>query len=359
MSGIFGILGLADTERVFAQTVGQKVIYDAIVRLLEMYNAELAQALGIFVEEETDAFKERYKLAGGGRLQRRGGQAPSGAVKAYGGYDIALPLEDFGAQMAGDDVALAYMTLQDIQRHLDTIFIQDAATVRFELLKALLNNTQRTFVDPLHGSLLVEPLANGDAVVYPPVLGSETEATDTHYLESGYAAANISDTNDPFPTMKDELEEHFGVVQGGGNLIAFINSAQRAKVGDLTDFDPIPSNYVIPGTQTPTPINLPQSVPGAVLGYHACGIWVVEWRSLPAAYMVAIDADAPAPLKVRVDPADTGLGRGLQLVAKDEQYPLESSHYRHRFGFGCGNRLNGVVMELGTGGTYTIPSGYS
>ncbi len=137
----------------------------------------------MFVEEQTENFKERYKLPGGGRLQRRGGYAASGAVKAYGGYDVAYPLEDFGAQLADSDVALAYMTLQDLDRHLDTIFAQDANTVRFELLKALLNNTQDTFVDPLHGSLTIEPLANGDSVTYPPVLGSETEATDTHYLE--------------------------------------------------------------------------------------------------------------------------------------------------------------------------------
>jgi hypothetical protein len=222
MAGIFGILGLSDTERVFANTVGQAVVYDGITRLVSQYNDELYAALAVFVEEQTPNFKERYKLPGGGRLQRRGGLAPSAAVKAYGGYDVAYPLEDFGAQLADSDVAMAYMTLQDIDRHLDTIFIQDANTVRFELLKALLNNTQDTFVDPLHGSLSIEPLANGDAVVYPPVLGSETEATATHYLSAGYAATAISDTNNPYITVRDELEEHFGATQGGANIAAGI-----------------------------------------------------------------------------------------------------------------------------------------
>ena len=45
MSGIFGILGLDDTERVFANTVGQEVVYDAIVQLLDQYRHHLS--LGI------------------------------------------------------------------------------------------------------------------------------------------------------------------------------------------------------------------------------------------------------------------------------------------------------------------------
>ena len=75
--------------------------------------------------------------------------------------------------------------------------------------------------------------------------------------------------------------------------------------------------------------------------------------------VVGIHLDAPKPIMQRVDPADTGLPRGLALVARDENYPFTSSFYSHRFGFGVGNRLNGVVMELGTGGSYTVPTAYA
>lgn len=357
MSGIFGLLGLDDTERVFVNTVGQRVVYDAIVQLLDQYNADLQAAMAVFVEEETSDFKIRYKLPGGGRLQRRGGQAEAAAVKAYGGFDVAFPLEDFGAQLAGDDVALAYMTVQDLDRHLDTIFIQDVNTARFEMLKALLNNTQDTFTDPLHGSLSIEPLANGDTVTYPPVLGSESEATEDHYLESNYAATAISDTNNPFVTIRDELEHHFGAEQGGSNIIIFINEAETPETEDLTDFDPVTDRFTRPGMDTDTIFGVP-SVPGRIIG-RTNGVFVSEWRWVPSGYMIGVDPTAPAPLKQRVDPTDTGLGRGLQLIADETDYPLEMSHYRHRFGVGCGNRLNGVIMELGTGGSYSIPSGYS
>jgi len=57
MAGIFGILGLSDTERVFANTVGQAVVYDGIMRLVERFNVELTAALSVFVEEQTETSK--------------------------------------------------------------------------------------------------------------------------------------------------------------------------------------------------------------------------------------------------------------------------------------------------------------
>jgi len=75
--------------------------------------------------------------------------------------------------------------------------------------------------------------------------------------------------------------------------------------------------------------------------------------------LLGINLDAPKPVIERVDPANTGLPRGLALVARDEKYPLETSYYQMRRGFGVGNRLNGVVMFLDAGSTYTVPTVYS
>ncbi len=360
MSGIFGALGINDHERVFLSTLGQSTVYDAVQETLRLHNEDMQGAIDVFVERQTEDHKLRYKLAGGGRLQRMGGQAPTAAVKAYGGWDVALPLEDFGATIASFGLEFAYMTSQDLNRHLDTVMIQNANTVRFEILKALLNNTQDTFTDKHWGSLSIEPLANGDAVVFPPVLGSESEATDDHYLESGYAASSISDTNDPFVTIANELEEHFGAPTGGSNIVCFINNAQTAKVKALTDFREVVDRYITPGDQENIPNGLPTNLPGRIIGRHeGAGVWVVEWRWMPAAYIVGIHYDAPKPLLQRIHPSFTGLGTGLRLVAENDKYPFTMASYENYFGFGAGNRLNGVVMELGTGGTYSIPSGYS
>lgn len=356
MSRIFGDLGLSDTERVFAATQGQRVIFDRAVEYVNAVNAQINAVTAAFVERETSDYKFRYKLPGGGHLARRGADGRYPAVKAYGYWDVAYPLEDFGLQIAGDDVSMAYMTVQELENHILTVTAANVNTVRYELLKALFDNTQGTFTDPLWGSLSIEPLANGDTVVYPPVEGSESEATEDHYLESGYAATAISDSNNPFVTIRDDLAHHFGISGDGYNMVVFVNVAEVPETEALTNFDPVNDRFTRPGANADQLYSLP-NVPGEVIG-RTDGVWVVRWDWIPASYMVGIHLDAPPPLLKRVDPEDTGLGRGLQLVTTEEQFPFQASFWRHRFGFGCGNRLNGVVMELGTGGTYTIPTAY-
>jgi hypothetical protein len=359
MAGIFGRLGLSDTDRVFQAVVGQRVIYDEANAYINRVNAELDRVQSVFIERTTENFKERYKLAGGGHLDRRGPDGSYGTGKAYGYWDVAYPLEDFGRAVASNDVARAYMTVQELSNHIRTVTVQYVNTSRFELLKRLLKNTATTFVDDLHGSLTIQPLANGDSVLYPPVLGSESEATRNRYAESGYAAASISDTNDPYVTIVDELEADFGTVSGGDNIVTFINNAERAKTEALTDFDPVPDRFIRTGANTDIPVGLP-NVPGRIIGRHKHGTWVSEWRWVPANYMMGIHLLQPAPLVRRTDPADTELWRGgIALVASDEEFPFQQSEWRVRFGLGAGNRLNGYVLELGTGGTYTIPTGYS
>jgi hypothetical protein len=355
MSWLLGALKLDDADRTrTVNNVGQGAIFTATRDYIARINADRQAAAGVFVERTTDRYTERYYAPGGGFLQRRGRQTQTASVKAGGSWDVAFPLEDFGAQISGDDVALAYMTLEAYQRHVDTVVIQDTNTYRFEILRALVNSTAGTFIDPIYGSLTIQRLANGDATLFPPLLGATAEATDTHYLESGYAASAISDANNPFVTIREELEEHWGT---DGNIAVFINNAQVAKTEALADFDEVNDRFVRAGADTATVINVPANMPGRVIG-RTNNVWVVEWRYVPAGYLIGIDLSAPAPLVERVDPADTGLGQGLQLVAEDEIYPFRMAHWRHRFGLGAGNRLNGVVLELGTGGTYTVPTGY-
>ncbi len=356
MSQIFGHLNISDSDYVMNNTVGQGVIWEAVQEYLGNYNRQVELAMSTFIAKTTELYKLRYKMPGGGYLQRRGSDGSYAATKAYGQWDVAFPLEDFGAQIAGNDVDMAYMTVQELDRHVRSVALQDTNTLRYELLKRLFKNTATTFADPLYGNLTIEAAANGDSVVYPPVMGSETEATDDHYLESGYASASISDTNNPLVTIHDELAEHYQIGPGE-QIVTFINKAERAKVEALTDFDDVQNPHVRPGTDTSVPIGMPTGVPGIVIGFSN-GVWVVNWDWIPSGYMLGVSLDAEPPLQLRVDPAATGLGSGLQLVAEEEEFPFKHSFWRRRFGVGYGNRLNTAVMELGTGGTYTIPTAY-
>jgi hypothetical protein len=269
---------------------------------------------------------------------------------------VAFPLNEWGAALAGSRVSYAYATVQDLAREVDGVRARDVNTVRFQILNALLGSTQTSFVDPHNGTLSIEPLANGDTVVYPPVLGSTTEATEDHYLGGTYAVAAISDTNNPYVTIVDELEHHFGAPTGGSNIVTFIPADVTAKTQALTDFVSVGDMGITPGSNAATVYGLPAGLPGRLLG-RVSSSWVSEWRYLPAHYALAIHLDAPAPLAMRVDPAYTGLGSGLQLVATSDKYPFSESFYSHRFGVAAANRLNGVVMNI-VNGAWAVPAGY-
>lgn len=360
MSAIFGALGLPDTDVSYLSTLGQTIVYDATLALLGDHNDDVAAALAVFVQETTSDHKRKYKLPGSGQLQRVNRQGRAGAVKAYGSWDIGLPLEDFGARLSADRITLAHMTIQEYNRHLDTVFKQDKNTIRFEMFRALFNNTERTFKDEIWGDLLVEPLANNDAVTYPPVIGSIDDATANHYITSGYVTGSISDTNNPIPAMVSKLESHFGVPTGGSNIVVFINDAETAKISLLGTFEPVPNRFVDYGDNVSlvTEGRFPSMLPGRIIG-EADSALISEWRWIPSGYMLAVHMDAPRPLIERIDPPATGLPRGLALVAEDMDYPFRTADWSHRFGFGVGNRLNGVVQQLAVSGTYTIPTLYA
>lgn len=363
MSGIFGHLNLSDSDRVFNQTVGQQVIFDAATAYVDASSEMLNRLLSVFVSRSTSDHILRFYLPGNGNLQRRGPDGRFGAVKATGSWDVAFPLEDFGAMIVGNDVDMAYMTVQELDRHIRTVVQQNVNTVRFEVLTHLMFGTNATFIDPLHGSLTIRRLANTDGTLYPPVIGSVDEADDQHYLELGDTAASIDDTHDPWSGINTnsvnivaELEEHFGINAGSSEIVSFINQAQVPVVSALTQFEPVDIRQIQEGTQTASPVQVPTDLPGVVIGRHRDGAWIVRWDFVPDTYILSVHTGTEPPLYKRIDPADTGLGVDLQLVATNEEFPFMESIWRHRLGMGVANRLNGVCVEAAAGGSYTDPT---
>lgn len=357
MSTIFGNLNLNDTDRVFQATQGQQVIYNAVMEYVNRVNAELATAYGVFIAETTANYKERYHLPGSGYMQEiHPDQAPD-AVKSYGSWDVAYPLRNYADAVNGSRVSRAYMTVAELENQTLGIVARSVNTTRRELLRALMYNADETFPDPLWGSLTIKGLATGsdDGVLYPPVLGSVTESVRQRYVGSNYATAAISDINNPIATIVDALVADFGQQQGNSNIAVFINAAEKAKIRALTDFDKEIDRFVNPAATINSLTNLPTNLPGTIIG-RTNGAWIVEWPFMPATYMLGVHLDAPAPLKKRIDPADTGLGDGLQLVSEEEEYPFKSSFWQNRFGFGVANRLNGYAMQMVGAANYTSPT---
>lgn len=353
MSTIYGLLGIEDRDTT-VDNAGQRAVYEATQQILDRHNADVQAALSALVGETTTIYQELYYLPGGGQMQKSTRLTRPGAVKPLGSYTVAYDLEDFRDQLAWDDVALAYMSLAKYNVALQNITMRHLNTVRFEVLRHLLNPTNATFADEIHGNLTVRRLANTDSTTYPPVIGSDTGADDNHYLASGYATASISSTNNPFPTVREELEEHFGQ----GEPIMFINNAERAKIEALPDFIPVSVPQVNEGTSTPTVTGAPTNVPGRVIG-RVNDVWVDEWRWMPATYSFTVDLMQPAPLTKRIDVPTSIKGRGiLELVAEQMEFPLSESFWRCREGYGVSNRLNGVAMKFTTG-SYDSPTIYA
>ncbi|HCR71215.1 MAG TPA: hypothetical protein DIW23_07225 [Anaerolineae bacterium] len=361
MSQIFSILGLPDTANPSVANVGEAVIYEAMQQILSDHNEELNRAISVFVERTTQLHSFRYKMGVGGYMQRRGRQAAPGARKVTGHWDVAFPLEDFGDALMADDITLAYMRLQDLNLHIDGIIDADYNTNRHEILTALFNNANYDFLDEKleTPTLSVKSLANQDGTLYPPEQGADSPAQENHYLVSGYTVANISDTNDPLKDSVNRLEAHFGSQVGGSEIVEFGGKTFCEKIRtEIDDFEDIDDKHIEQGANANVVVGLPEYLPGKLIGRHKAGIWLVEWSRIPDNYSLATHLGYAPPLVKRVDAEDTGIPEGLHLVAKNEKYPLETSYYRNRYGYGVGNRLNGIVRKYAASGDYEVPTLY-
>lgn len=357
---IYGALGIADTDYAFVNTIGQSIVYDATLQVLGDHNADLEASARVFVEKTTWDHTIKYKLPSEGYLQRKGAIARAAMTKPNGGWNVSFTLEEFGAEVGWDRVTLAYATMGQYNLTLEGVKRKDRNTFRQEMLRALFNNANRTFYDENFPNLTITPLANGDSTTYPPVIGSTAESTANNYLVSGYAYTAISDVNDPVPTMINALEQYLGTPTGGSKIAIFINNEETPFIKALSNFDPVPNRFVEYGANVSLvpEDKYPQGLPGRILGETDSAL-IIEWRWIPAGYMLGIHLEAPAPLMRRIDPPEVGLGDGLQIVAEDMDAPIKTSSWSHRFGFGCANRLNGVVMQLTTNGSYTPPALYN
>jgi len=156
--------------------------------------------------------------------------------------------------------------------------------------------------------------------------------------------------------LREELDEHFGNGNGEG-VVVFINNAETADIEDLTDFDAVNDLHTIPGADADQVTDIPTNLPGRVIG-RCNGCWIVEWRSLPATYMIAVHMGTRAPLKRRVDAQRTRLPSGLHLVTVDAEMPFQGAFFRNRFGYGGGNRLAAAFMKMTAGG-WSVPTAYA
>lgn len=360
MSGIFGVLGVEDTEAAFLDSIGQGLVFDAINEVLGYHNADVVAATGIFVKGDTEKYTERWMAPGSGMMMPVG-QDPFGpppSVQRYGYWDVSYRLTEYAEAIATSRAGLAYMTLQELDGHLDNIMERNLARHRQLMLIALMESTNLTWADTKHGTLTIRRLANTDGALYPPLPAATVEAQDTHYIDAAYNIAGIAAATNPAVDLRDEIIEHFGGRLTTGTDVLYIHgSDQTALLAAIAGYVARADDAIDWGEDT----DLAKAMDGTPGWFHGrgWGVYLSEWAWMPDEFGLAVLLGKP-PLMRRRDTAASGLPRGLTLVGTEESHPLQASFYSDRFGYAVGNRLSAACIEINAGGaTYTPPAAYT
>jgi hypothetical protein len=365
MGILFGAIGVKDSERPFTSISGQRLVWETTVEIFNRWNAEFEDASRLFVQSRTTDHKIRYELPAGGEAEAIAFEETDfGDVKRTGSWDAAFPILVTGTKISRTRVSRAYMTMGQWEANVQTAINVNNNTQFRRILTAIYKNTNTSFTDPIYGTLTIVPLANQDGVNYPPILTATAEGEENYYLTTTYVETAINNGNNPFATIRDELEPRWGFTQGGSNIVVLVAPTAMPAIRNLADFIETDDSKLLYGDDITRVSRFPGSdqIPQSARVEGTCnGCWVVSWARQPANYMLARDLTTPPPLLARIDDVP-GLGDGsLQLIHEDHEeiFPSMSTRWVQRIGYGVGNRLGALVLHLGGAGTYVIPTGYS
>lgn len=347
----YGFMNLSDVFERRVSEIGVSVVSDAIQASVAEHNRQLDTLMGLFVEKTTD-FKTRFRTPNMSRLQPLDEHGRALPVVTSGSYDVAYPLQMAGVATGHTFLAREKMTVGEANELTLTLQNADMRWVRDHILAALYDNAGWSYTDPLHGVLSIVGLANGDAVTYRGTTGSDAEATDTHYAAQANAIGAAGDN--PFPAMYTELMEH---PENTGEVVVLVPTANKAACVALTTFNPLRDPNIQAGSGTDTLVgNLGTPVPGQLFGYEDSKCWLVEWRSLPDNYLIAVATGGPRALRMRQEP-EASL-QGFTAVAERNDHPYYERQFQRIAGFGGWNRVGAFVQRVGNG-AYAIPTGYT
>lgn len=346
MSLFAGILDTKDLNIALTAFQGP-VVQDAINTVLAQYVPERDQSAALFVQGEITAPTARFRDGGSDEGQELGIDGRPLETHVENFYDIGFGLKRVGWALGWNTEEAAAMTVADLDRETSAKLNGNARRHTKEILKALMRSQNYVYGDAIAGNVTVRRLANTDGTLY-----GYPGAEDNHYLVTGYAAASMSATNNPFALLASEVREHYSTTT---RIIAFINSAQRQQVLTLLpSFVDQPVAGIRPGVAVDTPLDPGLNVPGEFIGTDgASGVFVYVWDRVPAGYVLGGTPDQPAPLKRRVPQFATL--QGFKVVAEEEHLPFYKRTWLERFGYAVAARLTWVSIQITTNGAYTDP----
>jgi hypothetical protein len=325
----------------------------AIERTLAFYSEDYDTVWGLLAERTTDDRTKYVQMTGRHRLQpldQMGRARPVQAQKTD--YTVGWPLLRGGTAWGRNYEASLKMTVQQVNDLLAFHIDADITWNADQILHSLFWGANWTAEDEEVDDIPVKALANADGQLYY-VTGQATPTIDETHYDAQLAA--ISDAADPFVDDANKLRHH---PENGGEIIAFINSAQRSSVQGLTNFYTRNNPRIQRGANTDLLLaDLGVQVPGTLLGYHdEADTWIVEWHRIPAGYKVTIATEGPRPLRFRED--EVAALRGFRAVADRNDFPYFERQYQRKGGYGAWNRVGAHVRRIGNG-TYAPPTLYN
>lgn len=354
----YGFTNASDLYSMRVIDAGVPTVNSMIAESLALFNRQFDAFSAALVTQTTD-HQRRYALPGNGFGQPLDDDGNPKPVVPTGVYDIAFPLRMYGTAWGTNRISRAKMTVEDANRYTMDAMMRYYRTEDRRRLSALFTNVAWTFTDPMYGALTIQPLAiTSDGVTY--VQGNGTTATAQHYLAQANA---IDNSNDPYDDLFNVLD---APASNTGDKIAFIPTNLVAATTGLANFYPAMDgnvNYAIDTTTANAAVTTNNPVTNSplvqfgdrLLGYHLSGIWIVQKKSLPDNYILAM-----------VDGADTVLAQRIEPEAElqglfYETHDVDGNHFVSRMlwrnGYAVQNRVGAAIMRIGNG-TYAIPTGY-
>jgi hypothetical protein len=349
MAYLYGVLNQKDLYASRVTEIGVEVVMDAVTQSVAEHERQMMAINGLFVEPTTD-FKTRFWSVTAARLQPLDDSGRARKIKPGGQYDVSYPIHSAGAAWGTDYVTSKKMTMGEVARITNMMQDADMRWNRDHVLAALFYKSTTnpwTFKDPMHGDLSIYGLANGDTTTYQIVNGADQNTTDDHVKGAASLTAAV------YTDIRVEIEEH---PENTGPIIALIPTNLRATTEGLTGYIEIADPNIRLGANTAQLIgSLNTPIPGKLIGYID-GVWIVEWRSMPDNYIIAVSTGGDKVLKQRED--EEAVLRGFKKVADRNDHPWYEQQWLRRAGFGAWNRVGAVVYRVDSA-TYAIPSGYS
>lgn len=367
----FGEYLFGDLLPVPILTVTEDRYLPQIQQFVAAENAFVDAITGILCDEGTEV-QSGMMNGVGGRMQKMAKQGSVEATRAGQRWFCGYPLFAFGNKQIYEVPWLDRATFRDLAVSILNATLQDVETTIVEMENAILNNVNSTFDDSqwpgmnaqnvgaAPAPVTVARLANADGSVGSVYAnGMETPlASLNHYLTSGASSIAVG----AFTMARSALRN----VGNDKDVVYVVSHATADTVQDTfssTDFvEPVEvrdANFIDPVGKYAVGSTYGIADPGIRTRGRVKFGELVEWPHWPDNYIFAYDRTKAPPLRRRI--SDLAKYQGLQLAGDDDlpdvqTHPLARKQWRRIQGFAARNRVNGVVVQITTSGSYTAPT---